>query len=176
MGEGIVEIKEAMREASIGVAELLIDVDVDALKKEHQGLYNLFGDPATRLRYADGATVTAQKQGAQVAVDVQAPGVADGAKVVVTLETSRTVVAHGVATRADLDRMPPDAALARIADDNRIANDKVLARAEAALAGGRAHATLPAPAAAGDYFVKALAEGGAGAAAGHATLHVAPPP
>ena len=175
VGEGIVELKQAMREGSIGVAELLVDVDVNALKKEHEGLYNFFGDPATRLRYPAEARVSVGgdvRAGATFTVDVEAPGVTSG-RAAVTLETARSVIRPGVATAAELDRMSAAAALEKIADDHALANDKVLARVDQPVGGGRARVTLTAPAAAGDYVVKVLVEGGGGGvAAGHAALRV----
>jgi hypothetical protein len=182
VGDGIVEIKQSMREDSLGVAELLIDVDIDALKKEHQGLYNLFGDPATRLRYAEGVHVTAPtggvRPGATFSVDFDATASGGGGGpasglAVVTLETQRDVLRPGIATRAELDRMAPEAALARMEENSRLANDKVLSRVEQPLGGGHARANLTAPVAPGDYVIKVLVEGeGGGTAAGHAGVRV----
>jgi hypothetical protein len=46
IGEGIVALKDAMKHGSLGVAAMLFGDDVPSLKHEHEGLYNLFGDPA----------------------------------------------------------------------------------------------------------------------------------
>jgi hypothetical protein len=58
VGDGVLAIKDGMVRGSMPVAELLLGDDIDALKAEHVGLYNLFGDPATKLRYAAPLTVT----------------------------------------------------------------------------------------------------------------------
>jgi hypothetical protein len=70
--------------------------------------------------------------------------------------------------------MPAPEAFAAMARNNAVANDKVVATAEAVMHGGRAHVAMRAPEA-GDYVVKAFASG-ADAAAGHAELKVAAGP
>ena len=176
LGDGILAIKDGMVRDSMPIAELLLGDDVDLLKREHVGLYNLFGDPATKLRYAEPLTVTAPADaggGAPFSVEVAAPAVADG-KVHVTLETRRATLKGPMVRPESLSQMTAPEAFAAMARNNALANDKVVASADAELRAGHARVTLRAPADAGDYVVKALATG-TDAAAGHAQLHVRAP-
>lgn len=176
VGDGVVAVKDGMLRGSIPVAELLLGDDIDVLKAEHVGLYNLFGDPATRLRYPGPLTVTvgpAVARTGTVTVDVAAPSVAEG-KVRVTLETRRGTLKGPLVAPSAMASMAPADAFKAMERNNVVANDKVVASVDGELHGGKARVTLRAPEA-GDYFVKALATG-ADAAAGHADLHVAPGP
>jgi hypothetical protein len=175
VGDGILAVKDRMVADSMPVAELLLGDEVDALKAEHVALYNLFGDPATVLRYADPLTVTVSgpaTRGAALAVDVAAPTVGDG-KVHVTLETRRSTIKTPIVSPSRLAQMTPSDAFAAMARNNAVANDKVVLAADADVHAGRAHVTVRAPDP-GDYVVKAFAAG-AEAAAGHADLHVGAP-
>jgi hypothetical protein len=178
VGEGVLAIKDGMVHDSMPIAELLLGDDVDSLKAEHVGLYNLFGDPATALRYADALTVTLPADAAGVGsgtsfpVDVAAPTVAEG-KVHVTLETRRRALKGAIVRPERMTRMTAADAFAAMERNNALANDKVVLSGEAEVHGGRARVTLRAPAEAGDYVVKAFAWGSE-AAAGHAPLRVHP--
>ncbi|HEY3821530.1 MAG TPA: C25 family cysteine peptidase [Polyangiaceae bacterium] len=179
VGEGILAIKDGMVHDSLPVAELLLGDEVDLLKAEHVGLYNLFGDPATRMRYADALSVTVPADAAGVAggasftVDVAAPTVAEGT-VRVTLETRRRTLKGAIVRPESMSRMSAPDAFAAMAGNNATANDKVVVSQTGDMHAGRARMTLRAPPEAGDYVVKAFASG-AEAAAGHATLHVRGP-
>jgi hypothetical protein len=176
VGEGILAVKDSMVGDSIPVAELLLGDNIDALKAEHVALYNLFGDPATTLRYADPLTVTpapATAGTSTLAVDVVSPTVAEGS-VRVTIETHRRAIKAPVVSSASLAQMSQRDAFAAMARNNAIANDKVVVAAEGQVHAGRARITLRAPGP-GDYVVKAFAAG-TEAAAGHADLHVAGKP
>jgi Peptidase family C25 len=174
VGAGILAVKDGMAKGSIPVAELLLGDDVAALKAEHVKLYNLFGDPATTLRYPAPLTVAtsagAVPEGAPFDVDVTSPSVAEG-HVHVTLETRRSTMKQPMFDSSSLAQMSESEAFAAMARNNALANDKVVAAVDVELHAARAHATLRAPARAGDYVVKAFASG-ADAAAGHAELHV----
>jgi hypothetical protein len=174
VGDGVLAVKDGMVRGSMPVAELLLGDDVDALKAEHVGLYNLFGDPATRLRYAAPLTVAVPAtvaRGASVAVEVTAPSVAEG-RVHVTIETRRSAIRGAVVPASNLATMSDGEAFAAMARNNAAANDKVVAAADGVLQAGRAAVTLRAPDA-GEYVVKAFASG-TDAALGHAMLRVAP--
>lgn len=175
VGDGVLAVKDGMLHGSMAVADLLLGDDVDALKSEHVGLYNLFGDPATRLRYPGALKVTAEAAVARgsFGVDVAADGFGDG-KVRVTIETRRGAMKGPIVPAASLASMAPPEAFAAMAHNNAVANDKVVAVAEADLHSGHAHVAMRAPEA-GDYVVKAFASG-ADAAVGHAELRVAPGP
>jgi len=174
VGAGIVAIKDGMVKASIPVAELLLGDDIAALKAEHVKLYNLFGDPATALRYPAPLVVATSARtvtrGATFDVDVTVPAVPEG-RVHVTLETRRSTMKQPMVDSSSLAQMPESEAFAAMARNNAQANDKVVAAQDVELHAGRAHATLRAPDRSGDYFVKAFASG-SDAAAGHAELHV----
>jgi hypothetical protein len=69
--------------------------------------------------------------------------------------------------------MSRDDAFAAMASNYAKASDKVVARATASLANGRAQVTLRAPNEPGVYFVKAVVTGPAAAAAGSTRVRVA---
>jgi hypothetical protein len=175
VGEGILAVKDGMLHGAIPIAELLLGDDVDTLKTEHMGLYNLFGDPATRLRYAEPLTVTlgagGVEPGASFAVDVETAAVAEG-NAHATVETRRGALKGSLVSPAAMERMTAAEAFAAMARNNALANDKVVSSVDAPLHGGRARITMRATSAAGEYVVKVLATG-SGAAAGHVALKVA---
>ncbi len=174
VGAGILAVKDGMVQGSIPVAELLLGDDVAALKAEHVKLYNLFGDPATTLRYPGPLTMATSArtvpEGGSFDVDVATPAVPEG-RVHVTIETRRSTMKRPVADSSSLAQMSESEAFAAMARNNALANDKVVDAVDVDVHAGRAHATLRAPARAGDYVVKAFASG-ADAAAGHTELHV----
>ena len=176
VGAGVLAVKDAMVGASIPVAELLLGDDVAALKAEHVTLYNLFGDPATRLRYAAPLQVAtgapSVAPGAPIDVEVAATNVTAG-RVRVTIETRRSTLKEPLVSPAELARMSELQAFAAMTRNNAVANDKVIASVDVPLQGGRARARLVAPARPGDYVVKAFASGD-DAAAGHVDLRVGP--
>lgn len=170
VGDGVLTIKDAMLHGSLAVADLLLGDDVESLKSEHVGLYNLFGDPATRLRYPGSLTVTAAPAArGSVDVDVAAPQVREG-KVRVTIETRRGTLKGPLVPPSSFATMTQPEAFAAMARNNATANDKVVASVEVPLHDGKAHVSMRAPAD-GDYVVKAFAAG-ADAAAGHVDLNL----
>jgi hypothetical protein len=179
LGEGILAVKEAMTTRSIGGAELMVDVDVDALKREHEGLYNLLGDPAMRVRYPDAATVTLDaptaKPGDRLAVTVTAPTIATGGAII-TIETPRSVIRGTLVSPSALDAMSRADAFAAMDENRKKAADKIVTRTTRPFANGRATATLTVPAEPGPYVVKVIVAGAAasgGIAVGNASLRVA---
>jgi hypothetical protein len=176
VGEGILAMKDSMVKGTIPIAELLLGDDIGMLKREHVGLYNLFGDPATRLRYVQSLTITSPPgtvvPGATFAVDVSASSVAEG-QLVATVETHRGVLKGAIVGVNALQQMSVDDAFVAMAKNNALANDKVVFTANGAIHGGKAHVELKAPDDGGDYVVKVMASGGDAAAAGHVDLHVA---
>jgi len=161
--------------------EALTSVDTDALKEEHASLYNLFGDPATRIRYPADATLSLGTTAPVVAgasFEVAIASSVKGGVVLVTLETERTFIRHKLVSPAALEKLPIDAALAAMADNHRKASDKVLQSVEAPVTAGRATARLTAPAKRGNYvikaFVQASGDGESAVAMGHLRFAVAP--
>jgi hypothetical protein len=126
------------------------------------------------MRYPAPLTETAGHAVARTgtfSVDVTAPSIAEG-RVHVTLETRRGVMKGPLVPASSFASMSPTEAFTAMERNNAVANDKVIASADAELHGGRARVMLRAPDA-GDYFVKALATG-SDVAAGHADLRVPP--
>jgi len=181
LGDGLLDLRDDMRGDSISLAEVLIDTDVDALKTEHEGLYNLLGDPATRLRYPAAATVKitsgeSVKPGTKIAIDVTAPESVKTGTVRVTLETGRTVVRGDMATAPKLEAMTKDAAFAAMAKMHAQANDKVVIDRTLPLGeGGKLHLELDGPKTEGTYHVKAIVESDGNASFGHASFSVDKP-
>jgi hypothetical protein len=176
VGEGILAIKETMVARSMAGAELMVDVDVEALKREHEGLYNLFGDPATVLRYPDAAKLTlddaSARPGDKVTLTIASP-VSGTAQV--TLETPRSVIRGALTPQSSIEQMGREDALVAIDDNRRKAADKIVARATATVTNGAATVTLTAPKQPGRYVVKGIVAGpAAGVAIGSVALRVAP--
>ncbi|MFO0546872.1 MAG: C25 family cysteine peptidase [Polyangiaceae bacterium] len=180
IGEGIVKAKAAMVDKSMALARFVVEGDHDALKSDHLDLYNLFGDPATRLRYAGTAKVVARvaktQPSAEVTVDVDAPataGAKDNGRYVLTVETERAAIKPGIVSSYDLDAMGADEAFDAMVKNQALANDKVLSKAEGTLDGGKATVKLKAPDAAGKYYIKVIvSRDGEDPTIAHATLEV----
>jgi hypothetical protein len=170
LGDGVLALKTDMLARSNLIGEVLTSTDTGELRREHIGLYNLFGDPATRLRYPDELkiTVSPPKDG-KIKIALAAPVRAGEA--IVTLETKRSVVHH--ALERDLDALPLEKALTAMAANHDLANDKTLER-RALSFDRRATLELTLPDKPGTYVVKAFARGKSAFAAGHAFVQVGP--
>jgi peptidase C25-like protein len=175
LGEGIEAVKRDMAERSNPLGEHFSGIDTDALKEEHAGLYNLLGDPATRLRWPEAVELT-------LASDVVAPGAPitaslasndlAGATAVVTLEVGRTEPRVPLVPNAEIESLPDQEAFAAIAENRQRIADKVLERREQVLEGGRAQVALTAPPRPGRYEVKAFVLGGKKSGWAHAVVEV----
>jgi hypothetical protein len=170
LGDGIVALKRGMLERVNVIGELLSGGNTDALKKEHLGLYNLLGDPATRLRYPEKVVVTPRGEALRgkpvtIALNSGVHGTAT-----VTLETHRTVIHHELVST---DGLAPQEALRAMEENHRRANDKAMKQMTLSI-DGRAEVTFTSPDAPGRYVVKAFVTSpdGKRAAAGHALLDV----
>jgi hypothetical protein len=178
IGEGLIEVRRGMQRSSIALAEMLVRQDIEELKDEHEGLFNLLGDPATRLRYPQALEVRSTAAptyppGGRAPVEVRAP-FADG-PVAVTVETHRSVIRGAMVARAELDRLPAAEASAAMARNHATASNKVVTRGEGALREGRATVSVPLPREPGRYVVKAWASSGSAVAAGHTEITVETP-
>jgi hypothetical protein len=177
IGEGVLEVQDRVRTASLGLSSMLVHTDVDALKAEHEGLYNLFGDPATRLRYPDVLAVelasATAAPGARLRVAVKLPGLATGFARV-TLETRRTVVRGKLVDEAALEALPEPRALEAMEKNATLANDKVVLEKRVAIEAGAGAIELELPRIPGAYVVKAITEGGR-VGIGHADLVIGEP-
>jgi hypothetical protein len=183
LGEGVVAVKRGMVERSSLLGELLSGIDTDRLKEEHEGLYNLFGDPATRLRYPERAQIEVPMPsgegaergfagGTAVTLTVRAP--LDRGTVELTVETRRREIRAPIVPAAEIAEMPLDEAFAAMTKNHQRAIDKTVAKTSAPLVHGTANIPLTLPAAPGDYVVKALVRPSSGGslAAGHAAVRV----
>lgn len=169
LGEGVGEAKRRMVERSTPLYAALEPLPEAELKGLHLRLYNLFGDPATRLRHPARARVEAAlRPDGTIAVAVAAPG---GTSALVSIETERHVLKPGRATTAELAALPLPDAFARMEADHALAVDKVVARATVDLHDGAGAGSLPRPAEPGIYLAKVLvpaANGSPDVAIGHA--------
>jgi hypothetical protein len=169
-----------MRAGDIPLAPLLFDSDPEVLSVEHEGLYNLFGDPATRLRYPARADLALKGDrgdvapGAALTVTLEALAVPEG-RAELTVETRRTVIRGALVAPERLKALPEAEAWAAMAKNYAAASDKVVARAGQPVKEGRATFRVKAPREPGEYILKVLVAGGGEAAAGHVRVRVAEP-
>lgn len=169
VGEGVVEMKRRMREGTIPLAPLLFASDPEELAAEHEGLYNLFGDPATELRYPAKATLSIAGSpaevapGAELVVTLASKEIGTG-KAVLTVETRRSVIRGELVSPSELEGLRESEAWEAMRKNYQAAMNKVVTRAEEAISGGRAVFKVKAPAAPGDYALKGFAAGGGEAA------------
>lgn len=177
VGEGVLDVKRRIQESDIPLAPLLFDNDAGSLVREHEGLYNLFGDPATRLRYASSATVSVAGSSGGVApaskvvVVVESAAIREGSAAL-TLETKRSVIRGALVSPETIKGLPDAEAWATVDRNYAMASDKVMERSTQRVLGGRATFEVVAPKAPGEYALKVLVSGGGDAAAGYAKLVV----
>jgi len=174
IGEGIRDVKRDMLTRVNFVGEKLSGMDSDVLKREHVALYNLFGDPATRLRYPQPLQPKFVEEGphapgAELALRIQSQ---TAGRAQLTIELPRTQSRASLVPAEDIERMPLDAALQAMADNHQRAADKVLDRREMTLAAGVTTARIKAPDRPGRYVVKLFAFANGGTQAGHAFFEV----
>ena len=184
IGEGISEVKARLRGQRMLLAEVMVHADVEALKQEHLGLYNLLGDPATRLQYPGQVRVTMPGTGwggggippqSALEVTVASQHVRDGAAIV-TVETERRTIRGELVPPGRLKAMTrTQDVFAAMAENHRLASDKVVSRTAIAVRDGMARLTLAAPDAPGRYVVKVLVQGEGRVEAGHVKVEVGRP-
>ncbi len=162
IGEGVTTWKRELLGRSNVLAEAMFSTDAVLLKREHQSLYNLFGDPATRIRYPAPAAVevvTAPlRQDAPVEVSLRVAGV-DRGQATVTLETLRSKIRGTLVGPGALAELPLDEALSAMAKNHATAIDKVVAREVVPLFGGTAMHRFEAPTTPGHYVIKVFVRG-----------------
>jgi hypothetical protein len=181
IGEGILDVKRRMLDGSIPLAPILFEDDAEELNAEHEGLYNLFGDPATELQYPWKAEValagapTAVAPGAVLHVTVASPAVPSGTAAL-TIETRRSVIRGKLIPAEAIEKMTEREAWAAMSKNYATAIDKVVARDNKPIANARSSFSIKAPKAPGEYEIKVFASGsGHGAAAGHLRVRVEGP-
>ena len=174
IGEALVAIREALmgnlddefRQLIDGGATVDPSCDTPAkqqrLLQEHLDLYNLLGDPATRLQYPRAvASLEVQSGGIRSGrIDVRghAPGVGEGSAYL-TLETERDVIWSPL---LPVDVAHPDPQAVRA--NWEAANNKVLVAATVPVADGAFTGVLEVPAGSpvGDFYLKVYAWDDAG--------------
>ncbi len=177
IGEAIGRARKGLDRTGAPAMAFLGESSGPDMWQENAAMYNLFGDPATRLRYPGGAEVTpsatTSKPGASQRVAVSAPAIADGTAVV-TVEIQRSRLRDGIVPPDRIEALDREQALETMIANNRLANDRVLARAEVKLTGGRGEVELAMPDTPGRYAIKAIVDGGGKVAVGSAWIEVGP--
>lgn len=157
LGEGVLAAKSAMLEADVPLASMLVPGDVARIKRDHLELYNLLGDPATRLRLPAPLSVALPKTrfsaGEEIALDV-AIAASDGALAVLRLETDRSVIKPGLTPPGRLDALPLEEAFRAMSKNHALALDKRVAEAQVEVRDGAAHFRVQAPSQVGRYWIK----------------------
>ncbi len=177
IGEGLLEVMSSARKASIPLAELLVQGEIEPLKEEHEGLYNLLGDPATRLQYARAVALQRTdansdlKPKAKFSIDADLASTSLSGRALFTLETQRSVIRGVIAEPEVISAMPTARAFGAMDTNWQRANDKVIATKEVEVVGGKARVEFSAPSTPGRYLVKVFVEGDK-SAAGHIAFNV----
>jgi hypothetical protein len=156
VGEGIVLAKRAMVKTSYPLYAAMDLLPERQTKDLHLRLYNLFGDPATRLRHPAVATVSVASDGdGALRITVTDPR-RFPATARITLETERRVLRAGRTSVAELEAMPVEQAFEAMQRNHALAIDKTVGRATPQLVDGAATTRLPRPPEPGTYIVKVL--------------------
>lgn len=177
LGEGITSVKKDMKEGEIPIAPILFGSDPQALNNEHEGLYNLFGDPAIRLRYAAPLQISLSPQAnsialnSEIGITVSSAAVASG-NALITLETRRSKISGKLIPQDEMRTLEDEALWDAMRKNYEVASNKVLTRVEKPSFQGSVSVRLKAPAEPGDYVIKAFLNGGGEAAAGHIQIRV----
>lgn len=156
VGDGVVASKRHVTDSDMPLARWLVPGNVSAIKSANVAMYNLLGDPATRLRYPDRATVGVPREIApggafQVAIDAGVEGLAT-----VTVETERGIVRGEMVSEREMGALSDAEALEAMSRNHARASDKVVSRHEVTVARGTTTLTLTAPSQPGEYVVKAF--------------------
>ncbi|MBT9560758.1 MAG: hypothetical protein IV100_32340 [Myxococcales bacterium] len=167
LGDGLLEVQKLAPTFRATILEVAYGFEVSQLLLEHLGLYHLFGDPATRLRYAEAAELAVTAGGAPaervapgqtLEARVTAPDLPPG-DAVFTVETQRSTLRGQRRPWSELQSLSDAELEAAMADNYRKAMDKVVQAVRARTEAGSASAVLAAPTAPGRYAVKVLVTG-----------------
>jgi hypothetical protein len=147
--------------------------DLSAERREHVYLFNLLGDPLSKLRYPQELTLEAPataRAGSRITVAMQSTLAGAGT---IEIVADRRVAHPQTAARQAFDATPE--ALAAYQKTYQSANDSRLCGCDAAIRNGRFAATLDIPAdAAGRFCVRAFIAGEKDCALGTANLEILP--
>jgi len=176
IGEGLLKMQTHARTKRKLLVEAMLQTHGGKLLDEHEGLYQFFGDPASRLRYPAEASVTLSETSVepltQLKVAVRSSAVRSGTATV-TLETQRSRIRGKLVPYSEIQTLPPAEATAIMAMNYDRATQAVLETHTVTLKDGRADLTLTAPVGQGAYAVKVFILGAKDAAAGHQRFDVA---
>ena len=179
LGEGLVAVKDTAHEFRSKLLELALGSG-EHLLQEQAGLFNLLGDPATRLRYPEHAVVSTSadarlRPGGPLEVAVTAPGFSDG-EVLLTLETQRSSPGGALIPWSAIEAMPWEAASATMKANYATVTNIRVSKDSLTLRKGRAGTRITLPRRAGKYVVKALVTGRGRTSVGHLWVNVPPAP
>lgn len=178
LGEGIAKTKEDMKEGEIPIAPLLFGSDPQELNREHEGLYNLFGDPAIVLRYAAPVDIHLADPSnpivpsSEFEVIVSSPAVTSGSALI-TVETRRSKISGKLIPQDEMRALRDEALWNAMRKNYEMASNKIITQIPNPSFQGPLRVRVKAPAEPGDYIVKAFLSGAGEAAAGHTELRVA---
>ncbi len=130
IGEGFVQVKASADKFRSLLVEAVLDVDGDALLAEQHGLFNLLGDPATRLQYPTPLEVSVARRDGELEVSAQTRGQA-----IVTVETQRSTIRGSIVSWDEIVKMDLTKALDTMAANHKTAMDQVVSREERVLTG-----------------------------------------
>ena len=175
VGDGLLRTKELMMASGNPLLEMLLKENANELRAEHRDLYNLLGDPATRLRYARSLQLSIEPAGpdrASQRVVIRLPE--DGgahtlrsdATLLVTLETMRSNPGV-VIPRSALEKMPTEALFKTMEENHRVAADPVLRTWRPTMHNGEATVLLVDLPTHEPLLIKALLEDPRGSASGY---------
>lgn len=152
LGEAVLSAKAKMIDEDLPFAGLFVPGDIGPIKADHLSLYNLFGDPATRLRLPPRADFRVSRatlspgEAFNVVFDARAEGR------VVVLETERSALKPGLVQPSVLEALPTEEAFLAMEKNHAIALDKIVSSASPAAA--TLEVGLVAPREPGRYWVK----------------------
>ena len=168
VGDGLLALRARAPHHRIPMVELWQKLDGAELMAEQNGLYNLMGDPATRLRYPLEANVSirsAVRAGQDVTVAIQAPGIKFGT-LIVARETRRSLIRGRQIDAAQLGRLGDSEFLQAMAQNYAVAVEKTEWETTIQIRDGYAEVQVPFPTFADQVIVKALVLGEGETAAG----------
>jgi hypothetical protein len=169
LGSGLLRMRQQVQSNRLPIAELLVKTPIQALVMEHLELYNLLGDPLTRLQYPESAKILVSPRdrtnmgdglfapGEALSVETTVPLVEGD--LLVTLETDRRTIGHRLVPYDELLAKPLDEALSAMAQNHAQAIDKVVTHRSIPITQMKNAVVLQAPKVPGTYYIKMFAQG-----------------
>jgi hypothetical protein len=175
IGDGLLRTKEVMMASGNPLLEILLKNNADELRAEHRDLYNLLGDPATRLRYARslrlslepaGPDGTPQRVVIRLPTDGTTGSLPSDATLLVTLETLRSNPGTAIPRKA-VEQMPRSALFKAMEENHRVAADPIRRTWRPTMHNGQATVLLVDLPTNEPLLIKALLEDPTGSAIGY---------